>query len=198
MNLRISPCLAAPASTKPARTQSYSYGIGTGASHPGEKLVKCRRTPAVRRRGGGPAAGPDVIVSCGSGVTACHDALAIELAGLPPARLYVGSFSGWIVEDPRSARCNRTPSRGSRARHDPFPRFAPCRPPPGGDAHATSRIHRRRDLRPHPLPLRRPARGKKAGPARATSWRSSTSLRSSRRTATSRAATTAPSSRRCR
>jgi len=43
--------------------------------------------------------GPDVIVSCGSGVTACHDALAIELAGLPPARLYVGSFSGWI-EDP--------------------------------------------------------------------------------------------------
>ena len=43
--------------------------------------------------------GSDVIVSCGSGVTACHDALAIELAGLPPARLYVGSFSGWI-EDP--------------------------------------------------------------------------------------------------
>jgi thiosulfate/3-mercaptopyruvate sulfurtransferase len=43
--------------------------------------------------------GPEVIVSCGSGVTACNDALAIELAGLPPARLYVGSFSGWI-EDP--------------------------------------------------------------------------------------------------
>jgi thiosulfate/3-mercaptopyruvate sulfurtransferase len=43
--------------------------------------------------------GSDVIVSCGSGVTACNDALAIELAGLPPARLYVGSFSGWI-EDP--------------------------------------------------------------------------------------------------
>ena len=43
--------------------------------------------------------GDNVIVSCGSGVTACHDALAIELAGLPPARLYVGSFSGWI-EDP--------------------------------------------------------------------------------------------------
>lgn len=40
-----------------------------------------------------------VIVSCGSGVTACSDAFAIELAGLPPARLYVGSWSGWI-EDP--------------------------------------------------------------------------------------------------
>lgn len=43
--------------------------------------------------------GSNVIVSCGSGVTACHDALAMELAGLPPPRLYVGSFSGWI-EDP--------------------------------------------------------------------------------------------------
>jgi thiosulfate/3-mercaptopyruvate sulfurtransferase len=43
--------------------------------------------------------GPDVIVSCGSGVTACHLAVARELAGLPPARLYVGSWSGWI-EDP--------------------------------------------------------------------------------------------------
>ncbi|HYS07154.1 MAG TPA: sulfurtransferase [Myxococcales bacterium] len=43
--------------------------------------------------------GPRPIVSCGSGVTACHDALAIEQAGLPPARLYVGSFSAWI-EDP--------------------------------------------------------------------------------------------------
>jgi thiosulfate/3-mercaptopyruvate sulfurtransferase len=44
--------------------------------------------------------GAEVIVSCGSGVTACHDALAMAVAGLPPARLYVGSFSGWI-EDPQ-------------------------------------------------------------------------------------------------
>ena len=43
--------------------------------------------------------GSNVIVSCGSGVTACHDALAMEIAGLPSPRLYVGSFSGWI-EDP--------------------------------------------------------------------------------------------------
>src|SRR5919201_1335155 len=40
--------------------------------------------------------GSNVIVSCGSGVTACHDALAMEIAGLPSPRLYVGSFSGWI------------------------------------------------------------------------------------------------------
>ena len=37
----------------------------------------------------------EVIASCGSGVTACHTLLALELSGLPPGRLYVGSFSDW-------------------------------------------------------------------------------------------------------
>jgi thiosulfate/3-mercaptopyruvate sulfurtransferase len=39
---------------------------------------------------------PDhLAVHCGSGVTACHSLLALELAGLPGASLYVGSFSEW-------------------------------------------------------------------------------------------------------
>jgi thiosulfate/3-mercaptopyruvate sulfurtransferase len=37
----------------------------------------------------------EIIASCGSGVTACHTLLALELSGLPPGRLYVGSFSDW-------------------------------------------------------------------------------------------------------
>lgn len=37
----------------------------------------------------------EVVVSCGSGVAATHDALAIRLAGLPAARLYPGSYSDW-------------------------------------------------------------------------------------------------------
>jgi len=41
------------------------------------------------------------IVSCGSGVTACHDAFAMELAGLPPARVYVGSWSDWSSDPNR-------------------------------------------------------------------------------------------------
>jgi thiosulfate/3-mercaptopyruvate sulfurtransferase len=45
--------------------------------------------------------GADVICSCGSGVTACHDILARELAGLPPARLYVGSWSDWCSDPQR-------------------------------------------------------------------------------------------------
>lgn len=43
---------------------------------------------------------PDrVVAMCGSGVTACHHLLAMAHAGLPGAKLYTGSWSGWI-EDP--------------------------------------------------------------------------------------------------
>ena len=40
-----------------------------------------------------------LIAMCGSGVTACHHLLAMTHAGLPGARLFTGSWSGWI-EDP--------------------------------------------------------------------------------------------------
>ena len=38
---------------------------------------------------------------CGSGVTACHALLAMEIAGLPGARLYAGSWSEWIRDTRR-------------------------------------------------------------------------------------------------
>lgn len=37
----------------------------------------------------------NIIVHCGSGVTACHTLLAINYAGLPLPKLYVGSWSEW-------------------------------------------------------------------------------------------------------
>src|ERR1017187_2926396 len=41
-----------------------------------------------------------VIAMCGSGVPACHNLLALELAGLNGAKLYAGSWSEWI-RDPK-------------------------------------------------------------------------------------------------
>jgi len=40
----------------------------------------------------------DIVSMCGSGVTACHNLFAMELAGLPVAKLFVDSWSGWITD----------------------------------------------------------------------------------------------------
>jgi len=39
--------------------------------------------------------GDDVVTACGSGITACHNALAMRVAGLPDPVLYPGSYSDW-------------------------------------------------------------------------------------------------------
>jgi thiosulfate/3-mercaptopyruvate sulfurtransferase len=52
-----------------------------------------------------------VVAMCGSGVTACHNLLAMELAGLPGARLYAGSFSEWIRDPTRRVATGEVGSR---------------------------------------------------------------------------------------
>ena len=51
----------------------------------------------------------DPIVYCGSGVTACHNALAMEYVGLPLPRLYVGSWSAWSADQDRPVATGPTP-----------------------------------------------------------------------------------------
>ncbi len=43
----------------------------------------------------------EVVMMCGSGVTACHNLLAMERAGLKGAKLFTGSWSGWLADPSR-------------------------------------------------------------------------------------------------
>jgi thiosulfate/3-mercaptopyruvate sulfurtransferase len=43
----------------------------------------------------------EVIHYCGSGVAACHNLLAMELAGLKGGKLYAGSWSEWSTDPKR-------------------------------------------------------------------------------------------------
>jgi thiosulfate/3-mercaptopyruvate sulfurtransferase len=56
----------------------------------------------LRRVYAGIGAEAPVVVYCGSGVSACHDLLALEAAGLgSTARLYPGSWSQWSSDPDR-------------------------------------------------------------------------------------------------
>ena len=69
--------------------------------------AELRRRWQERLAGGDPAR---VINMCGSGVTACHNLLAMEQAGLPAGRLYAGSWSEWIRDPSRPVERGPAPS----------------------------------------------------------------------------------------
>lgn len=57
----------------------------------------------------GLASPEDVVHSCGSGITACHNLFAMELAGLGLTRLYPGSWSEWIRDPARPVATGENP-----------------------------------------------------------------------------------------
>jgi thiosulfate/3-mercaptopyruvate sulfurtransferase len=73
-----------------ARSAPWASNLdpGTGKFLPPAELRR-------RYQGLGIDARDRVVVSCGSGVTACHDLLALRVAGFENAALYPGSWSGW-------------------------------------------------------------------------------------------------------
>jgi thiosulfate/3-mercaptopyruvate sulfurtransferase len=50
-----------------------------------------------------------VVHSCGSGVAACHNLFAMELAGLAGSRLYGGSWSEWVADPARPVATGPNP-----------------------------------------------------------------------------------------
>ena len=63
---------------------------------------RLRPVTELRARYAGAGAGDrPVIAYCGSGVSACHDLLAIRHAGLGDGRLFVGSWSAWGADPDR-------------------------------------------------------------------------------------------------
>lgn len=65
---------------------------------------KCPEALRERFAALGVLAGDPVVVYCGSGVTACHNILALEVAG-KRSQLYEGSWSDWSSDPTRPAAC---------------------------------------------------------------------------------------------
>lgn len=78
-----------------ARNHPFAGNLGVDGRFLGAAELRARWSTIL---GSLPAS--SVVAMCGSGVSACHNLLAMEHAGLPGARLYPGSWSEWI-RDPR-------------------------------------------------------------------------------------------------
>ena len=78
-----------------AVNRPYANNLVDGRFKPPVQLAEEFRTLL------GTHAPSDVVVMCGSGVTACHNLLAMERAGFKGAKLFTGSWSGWISDPSR-------------------------------------------------------------------------------------------------
>ena len=79
-----------------ARNRFYGDNLDAEGRFKPAELLDTEFAAAV---GDVPAA--DLVMQCGSGVTACHNLLALEVAGRAGARQYPGSWSEWISDPAR-------------------------------------------------------------------------------------------------
>jgi thiosulfate/3-mercaptopyruvate sulfurtransferase len=90
---RVEPVDARPGHIPGARSAPFAGNLAApgGAFLPADAL-------AARYRAIGALEAGTVVCYCGSGVTACHDLLALALAGREDALLYEGSWSDWAAD----------------------------------------------------------------------------------------------------
>jgi thiosulfate/3-mercaptopyruvate sulfurtransferase len=74
-----------------ALNRPYAQNIEQGVFKSPERLC-VEFAPLIKDRN-------NIIVSCGSGVTACHNLLAMRHAGIEGALLFAPSWSGWVADD---------------------------------------------------------------------------------------------------
>lgn len=73
-----------------AVNRPFALNVHEGRLRPAEDL-RAALQPLI-----GTHAPDEVVLMCGSGVTACHLLLAMDAAGLEGARIYADSWSGWV------------------------------------------------------------------------------------------------------
>ena len=79
-----------------ARNHYFAHNLGTD----GRFLDPATLREGLERALDGVPAG-EAVFYCGSGVSACHNLFALAHAGMPAARLYVGSWSEWSSDPQR-------------------------------------------------------------------------------------------------
>lgn len=78
-----------------AVNRPFALNVHEGRLRPAEDL-RAALQPLI-----GTHAPDEIVLMCGSGVTACHLLLAMEAAGLEGARIYTDSWSGWVSDASR-------------------------------------------------------------------------------------------------
>jgi thiosulfate/3-mercaptopyruvate sulfurtransferase len=81
----LEPVDAAPGHIPTAHSRPTGGNLGPDGRFLAPDVLRARFEPL----------GHDVVTACGSGVNACHNALAMRVAGLPDPLLYPGSYSDW-------------------------------------------------------------------------------------------------------
>ena len=79
-----------------ARNRSYKNNLGSDGRFKSPEVLRAEFTALL-----GSTRPEEVVHQCGSGVSACHNILAMEIAGLPGSRLYPGSWSEWCADPAR-------------------------------------------------------------------------------------------------
>ena len=79
-----------------AANRFFKDNLGADGRFKPAATLRAEWAPLLAQAGGGP-----LVQQCGSGVTACHNLLALAHAGLGDSVLYPGSWSEWSADPAR-------------------------------------------------------------------------------------------------